>query len=287
MMEGEMSEIAARLRELAKEEVDSRGRTMLLVAVSTVDQVAGEMGNTRREVEIAALRARLAPRRYARNLGTVGYEGQIALLEATVGVVGVGGLGGWVVEGLARMGVGHLVLIDGDVFQENNLNRQAFCVEGNLGQSKVEAAQDRVLGVNAAVEVDICQVRAGESEMTELLSRCDVVVDALDALPIRLVLQGVAKRLGVPLVHGAIAGFVGQVMTILPGDPGLAALYGQKAPPEHGIETEWGNPSATPLMVAAWQIQEVVKLLTGKGEPLRRRMLFLDGEVGDVDVLRV
>lgn len=282
-----MDEIAARLREVAEEHVDPRGRKVHLVSISTVDRVAVETGLSRRQVEIAALRAQVLPLRYGRNLGTVGYEGQIALLEATVGVVGLGGLGGWVVEGLARMGVGHLILIDGDVFQEGNLNRQAFCVESNIGQSKVEAAQGRIRAVNAAVEVDGFEVRAGESEMARLLSGCNVIVDALDELPIRLVLQKVAERLGVPLVHGAIAGFVGQVMTIFPGDPGLAALYGQKAPPEHGIETEWGNPAATPLMVAAWQIHEVVKLLTGKGEPLRRRMLFLDGEVGVVDVLRV
>jgi molybdopterin/thiamine biosynthesis adenylyltransferase len=282
-----MDEIANQLRELAEEHVGARGQKLLLVSISAVDAVASETGHSRREVEIVALQSQVLPLRYGRNLGTVGYEGQIALLEATVGVVGIGGLGGWVVEGLARMGVGHLVLVDGDVFQEGNLNRQAFCLESNIGQSKVEAARDRVLAVNAAVEVDAFQVRVGEDEMARLLSGCDVIVDALDALPIRLVLQGVAKRLGVPLVHGAIAGFVGQVMTILPGDPGLSALYGQKAPPEHGIETEWGNPAATPMMVAAWQIHEVVKLLTGRGEPLRRRMLFLDGEVGLVDVLQV
>ena len=282
-----MGDIAARLREVAEEHVGPDGQKVLLVSMSAVQQAAEETAHTRCEVELAALRAQIVPLRYGRNLGTVGYEGQIALLESTVGVVGVGGLGGWVVEGLARMGVGHLVIIDGDVFQEGNLNRQAFCLEGNLGQAKVEAARDRVAAVNGAVEVHAYQTRAGEREMAALLGGCTVIVDALDALPIRLVLQRVAKELGVPLVHGAIAGFVGQVMTVFPGDPGLAALYGQKAPPEHGIETAWGNPSATPLMVAAWQIHEVVKLVTGKGEPLRRRMLFLDGEVGVVDVLQV
>jgi len=282
-----MPEIGARLRELAEKHVDARGRKVLLVSIATVDRVAGETGHSRRQVEIAALREQVLPQRYGRNLGTVGYEGQIALLEAKVGIVGIGGLGGWVVEGLARMGVGHLVLIDGDVFQEGNLNRQALCVEGNVGQPKVDAARDRVLVVNGAVQVDAFQVRAGQGEMVELLTGCDVIVDALDALPIRLVLQAVAERLNVPLVHGAIAGFVGQVMTIFPGDPGLRALYGEKAPPEHGIEAQWGNPAATPLMVAAWQIHEVVKLVTGRGEPLRRRMLFLDGEVGVVDVLQV
>jgi molybdopterin/thiamine biosynthesis adenylyltransferase len=283
----ETGEIAAHLREKAQEHVDASGKKVLLVSIETVRAVAEETALTRREVELAALRARMLPTRYERNLGTVGYEGQIALLESTVGVVGVGGLGGWVVEGLARMGVGRLVIIDGDVFQEGNLNRQAFCLEGNLGQPKVAAARERLRDVNGAVEVTAFQVRAGEGELPELLRGCDVIVDALDALPIRLALQRVANELGVPMVHGAIAGFVGQVMTVFPGDPGLAALYGQKAPPEHGVETQWGNPAATPLMVAAWQVHEVVKVVTGKGEPLCRRMLFLDGEVGVVDVLQV
>jgi molybdopterin/thiamine biosynthesis adenylyltransferase len=258
-----------------------------MITSAGVQEVAGEIGLSRREMEIAALREHVLPTRYARNLGTVGWEGQIALLQSTVGIVGAGGLGGWVIEGLARMGVGQLIIIDGDVFEENNLNRQAFCVERNLGHSKVEAARKRVAEVNAAVEVVTHQVRVDEPQMVELLHGADVLVDALDALPARLALQRAARELSVPLVHGAIAGFVGQVMTILPDDPGLLGLYGRNRVPEHGIEAQWGNPAATPMMVAAWQIQEVVKLLAGRGEPLQRRMVFMDSEIGAIDILQV
>ena len=239
------------------------------------------------EVEIAALREYLVPARYVRNLGTVGWEGQLALLKSTVGIVGAGGLGGWIVEGLARMGVGRLIVIDGDVFQDSNLNRQGFCTERNLGQSKVEAARQRVAQVNPAVEVVAHKVRVDEEQMVELLHGAEVVVDALDALPTRLSLQRAARKLSVPLVHGAIAGFVGQVMTILPEDPGLLGLYGRDRVPERGIEAQWGNPAATPMMVAAWQIQEVVKLVTVQGVTLHRRMLFMDSETGAVDILLV
>jgi molybdopterin/thiamine biosynthesis adenylyltransferase len=123
--------------------------------------------------------------------------------------------------------------------------------------------------------------------MLELLHGASVLVDALDALPTRLALQRAARRLGVPMVHGAIAGYVGQVMTIFPEDAGLYGLYGDEHVPERGIEAQWGNPAATPMMVAAWQVQEVVKLLTGRGEPLRHRLLFMDSEVGAVDTLQV
>ncbi len=76
-------------------------------------------------------------------------------------------------------------------------------------------------------------------------------------------------------------------MTVFPGDPGLVALYGEEGIPQRGIETHWGNPAATPMMVAAWQIQEVVKLITGRGEPLRNRLLLFDAESGTVDEIHI
>jgi molybdopterin/thiamine biosynthesis adenylyltransferase len=208
-------------------------------------------------------------------------------LESTVAIVGCGGLGGWIIEGLARMGVGHLILIDGDTFGENNLNRQALCTEANLGQLKTEAARERIARVNAATEVTVHPVMADEESMREMLASADVVVDALDTLPTRLVLQKVVQSLGIPVVHGAIGGYVGQVMTVFPDDEGLYALYGRGDVPEQGIEAQLGNPAATPMMVAAWQIQEVIKILLGTGEPLRNRLLFMDAESGVVEILEV
>ncbi len=283
-----MQEIGERLRALAVETTDAHGEQFWVISSARIREAAEQVGLSRREAEIAALRGHVLPGRYVRNLGTVGWEGQIALLQSTVGIIGAGGLGGWIIEGLARMGVGRLIIIDNDVFEENNLNRQAFCREGNLGQPKVEAARQRVAEVNVAVEVVTHQVRVDKpQEMVELLRGAGVLVDALDALPTRLALQQAARELSVPLVHGAIAGYVGQVMTIFPDDPGLLGLYGEGPVPEHGIEVQWGNPAATPMMVAAWQIQEVIKLLTGRGELLRRRMLFMDSEIGAIDILQV
>lgn len=282
-----MKGIARRLRELAVETKDARGEPSWILSLVHIQELAAETDLSRREVEIAALREHVLPMRYLRNLGTVGWEGELALLQSTVGIVGAGGLGGWIIEGLARMGVGRLIILDGDVFEENNLNRQAFCREGDLGRPKAEVARQRVAEVNAAVEVVAHYVRVDEEQMVQLLQGSNVLVDALDALPTRLALQRAARRLSVPMVHGAIAGYVGQVMTIFPEDAGLFGLYGGDRVPERGIEAQWGNPAATPMMVAAWQVQEVVKLLTGRGEPLRHRLLFMDGEIGAVDILQV
>jgi len=282
-----MIDLVKKMQQLATSVVTPDGKEKRLLPLSTVRQLAREGDLSVREVEIQALKARILPARYERNQGTVEWEGQVKLLESTVAIVGCGGLGGWIVEGLARMGVGYLIIIDGDAFAENNLNRQALCTEANLGQLKTEAARERVARVNSATEVTVHPVMADEESMREMLAGADVVVDALDTLPTRLVLQKVAQSLGVPVVHGAIGGYVGQVMTVFPGDEGLYAIYGRGDVPERGIEAQLGNPAATPMMVAAWQIQEVIKILLGTGEPLRNRLLFMDAESGVAEILEV
>jgi molybdopterin/thiamine biosynthesis adenylyltransferase len=280
------SDLAARLRAAATPVVGPDGQERRLVPLAAVHRIAQQSGVSPREVEIAALREHILPARYERNLGTVGWEGQSKLLESTVAVVGAGGLGGWVIEGLARMGVGRLIVIDGDVFAENNLNRQALCTEATLGRPKAEVATERVAAVNAAVEVTVYVRLATAENMAHLLHGAQVVVDALDSLPTRLVLQDACRALGVPMVHGAIAGYMGQVTTIFPGDAGLRALYGDVVP-EHGIERQLGNPAGTPLMVAAWQVQETIKLLLDSGSPLRGRLLLLDAEAGTAEIVAI
>jgi molybdopterin/thiamine biosynthesis adenylyltransferase len=257
------------------------------IALERVQALAGEFGVSLREVELTALEARVLPRRYLRSLGTVGWEGQIRLLRSTVAVVGLGGLGGNVVEGLARMGVGRLIVVDGDVFLDHNLNRQVLCSEDDVGLVKAEVTQSKIIQINAAVEVIVHIEEATRENLPRLLDGAEVVVDALDRLPSRLMLQGVAQEMGIPMVHGAIAGYSGQVMTIFPGDGGLRALFGGGSVPERGLEVQLGCPAATPMMVAAWQVQEVLKILLGRGQLLRHKVLFMDAEAGTVDFLEI
>jgi len=274
--------LLARIRESAE-----ATEGLEVIALDRVRALAGEFGVLSREVELTALEARVLPRRYLRSLGTVGWEGQIKLLRSTVAVVGLGGLGGNVVEGLARMGVGRLILVDFDVFVDHNLNRQVLCSEGDVGLLKAEVARARVAQVNAAVEVIAHPDEATRENLPRLLEGAEVVVDALDRLPSRLMLQEVAQKIGIPMVHGAIGGYVGQVMTIFPGDEGLRALYGGGSVPQQGIEVQLGCPAATPMMVAAWQVQEVLKILLGRGQLLRYKMLFLDAEAGTFEFLEI
>lgn len=263
----------------------TREGDFLVLSHRAIRDLAARHGLDPRQAEIRCLQAGVMPTRYQRNRGTVGVEGQLRLLRSAVAVVGCGGLGGWVIEGLARMGVGRLVVVDCDSFNESNLNRQLLATEDSLGRAKTEVARERVAAVNAAVEVVARQMRAEAGNLAELLKGVDAVVDALDTIPLRLALQEAAAVAGIPLVHGAIAGYAGQVTTVFPGDAGLRRVYGGDNTPEHGIEWELGNPAATPMMVAAWQIHEVVKLLLGRGEPLRDRLLVLDAEYGSVQCL--
>jgi molybdopterin/thiamine biosynthesis adenylyltransferase len=240
------------------------------------------------DVELKALEIGVVPRRYLLNLGTIGAEGQAKLLQATVAVVGLGGLGGYVVEALARMGVGRLILIDGDAFEEHNLNRQILSTGTTLGMNKAHVAQQRAVEINGAVQAIAHATMLTNENLPQLLTGADVVVDGLDRLSTRLLLEKGAQALSIPMVHGSIAGFLGQVMTIFPGDPGLHSLYGEPGElPEQGLEAQLGTPAATPMAVAAWEAQEVIKILLGRGKLLRRRLLVLDMESGTSDILQL
>lgn len=237
---------------------------------------------SRRDTEVALLQRGIVPERYARNLGALGLEGQIVLLQATVVVIGAGGLGGWAAEGMCRLGVGRLALVDHDVYQDSNLNRQLGCTEETLGRRKAAALAERLRTVNGAVEVIARDERLTPANAHEMLQGANVAIDALDSIHTRLLLQRATRELGIPLVHGAIAGWTGQVMTVLPGDIGLEALYGATPTIDRGIEAQTGTPSPTPMMVAAWLVQECAKLITGRGAPLRNRLLMLDALYGEV-----
>ncbi len=212
--------------------------------------------------------------RYMRNLEAISETQQTTLSEKTVLVAGCGGLGGYVIECLARVGVGHLVVVDGDVFEESNLNRQLLSSRMNLGKPKVLAAQQRVMAVNPQVRVDAFQMVLDVDSINGVMQGCDVVVDALDGIPARLLLQDAAQKAGIPLIHGAIAGWCGQVCVIQPGERKLDALYGIATQPK-GAENEQGCLSFSAALVASIQAAEVVKTLLGVGN-LIDGLLYID-----------
>ncbi len=250
------------------------------IGLAGVRRAARALAKSEREVEIAALRREVIPCRYYRNIASLGTEGQARLLSSTAAVVGAGGLGGLIIELLARIGVGRLILIDGDSFTEDNLNRQLLCREEDIGRKKVERAAERTAEVNSAVEVTARPVFLTAENAAGLLFGAEVVIDALDRIPVRILLEKAASRLGVPLVHGAIGGFMGQVSTVRPGEETLSAtVYGaREGGSARGIESVLGTPTPTPAVVASLEAMEAVKLLLGRGIPLKNELLYLDLE---------
>jgi len=277
-------DIIQHIAESAEIYVAPDGKKYPVISLKAVTSITQTKGDLAREVEIAALKQGITPWRYLRNTGTIGLDGQIKLLQSTVAVVGAGGLGGTIIELLARQGIGHLIIIDNDRFAEQNLNRQLMSTENNLGDYKATVATKRVKDINSAVTVTTFLEKLTKENAHGLLKDAKVVADGLDNLPSRFAVEEACRDLGIPFVHGTIAGFSGQLTTIFPEDAGLSCIYGSSdSLPEQGIEVKIGNPSATPAMIAAWQVQEIVKIITGIGKPLRNHLLMLDAMEGIAD----
>jgi len=238
-------------------------------------EAAERFGVTLAQVEEVALEREILPARYQRNRTIITVSDQLILFRSSVAVIGCGGLGGYIVEELARLGVGKIVVIDPDVFEEHNLNRQLFSSPENLGTAKVAAAARRIGEINPAVNLVPIQAAFSPEYGAAMLDGCQVVVDALDSIQVRLELADVCAALDVPLVHGAIAGWYGHVTTQFPGDDTVQTIY-RSWKSGKGVEQTLGNPSFTPAVVASVEVAEVCKLLLGRGTPLKGRKLIID-----------
>ena len=222
-------------------------------------------------------------KRYQRNLGTLGEEGQKKLLGAHVVIIGAGGLGGSVFENLVRAGIGTITIVDPEVFEPTNLNRQLLSSENNIGRKKVEIAKEHASKINSDINVIAVDDRVTSENAESLLKNSDIVCDCIDSIPDRFIIQNAAGRLEIPMVHAAVAGTTGQLMTILPGDIGLKAIYGDEAfVPIKGEEEELGTPSSTVSAIAALQAHETIGIVTGNQTPLRNELLRVNLESWNV-----
>ncbi|HHW19384.1 MAG TPA: HesA/MoeB/ThiF family protein [Firmicutes bacterium] len=294
-----MSSLNDFLRERARSRRLTDGKEYWLIAGDAINEASISFGIPVRTVELTALESGLVPARYAQNIPDLGFEGQKKMLQSCVAVVGAGGLGGYVCELLARLGVGRLIVIDGDSFEETNLNRQIYCTQSDLGKPKAEVAVRRIRGINESVDVEGIVAFATEETLPDLIKGADVLIDCVDSGQARLMLQKVCGNLGIPMVHGALGGFIGRVMSVWPGDLGVRAFYEgaetdtstgharafRSAPSERvGIRANpysytgplVGSPAVTPAAIAPWQVSEVLKIITGKGSPLKNEVLVID-----------
>lgn len=212
-------------------------------------------------------------KRYSRNFKALSEEDQYKLFDSSVCVVGCGGLGGYIIEILARLGVGKITAVDGDVFDETNLNRQLLSEDALIGKEKALAAETRVAGINPNVKLTPVVKFLTAENGEDIIKGHDIVIDALDSAEARIVLKDICRKLDLIMIHGAIGGWHGQLSVVRPEDEIIEKLYGG------GFESdskELGNPSFIPPVIASLEVTECVKVLLGKGSPLYGKLLAID-----------
>jgi molybdopterin/thiamine biosynthesis adenylyltransferase len=213
--------------------------------------------------------------RYDRQLmiKEIGETGQEKLKKAKVLIASAGGLGSPICIYLAAAGVGTIRLIDSDTVDLSNLNRQILHGYGDIGRAKVHSARDKLEGLNPAVKIEALEVTITEDNLDSLVETCDLIVDALDNLPTRYLLNQAAVRHQIPFFHGAVSGFEGRVMTVLPGKTACLRCMSRGPVPAEKFPVI----GVTPGIIGLIQATEVIKFLVGAGHLLTNRLLRYDG----------
>lgn len=213
--------------------------------------------------------------RYDRQIMIEGFgeAGQRRLKKARVVVAGAGGLGSAVATYLAAAGIGWIRLVDHDVVEPGNLNRQVLHWERDIGRKKVVSTAEKLGQLNSHVEVEAVDETITETSVSRLVEGCDLIVDAVDNLPVRYLLNRVALTRSLPFFHGAVHGFEGRAMTVIPWESAcLGCVYRGAVP-----ETKFPAIGPTPAIIGCIQATEVIKHVAGMGRLLTDRLLVYDG----------
>lgn len=220
--------------------------------------------------------------RYSRHilLDEVGVEGQQRILEASVLVVGLGGLGSAACLYLATAGVGHLTLVDHDVVDLTNLQRQIVHTEARVGQPKVESARHALLAINPGLRISALQERADAPRLQTLVAAANVVLDCSDNFTTRQAINAACVNQGVPLVSGAAIRFDGQLAVYDPrqaDSPCYACVFPPASDFEETRCATMGVFAPLVGIIGSMQAAEALKLIAGAGIPAVGRLLMLDG----------
>jgi molybdopterin/thiamine biosynthesis adenylyltransferase len=203
----------------------------------------------------------------------IGEEGQERLKQARVLVAGAGGLGSPIAIYLAAAGVGTIRIVDHDRVDVTNLNRQVLHWEKDRGVLKVDSATEKLRELNPHVNLESVHKTIDEANIMQLVEGFDAIVDAMDNLPTRYLLNKAAIDRNIPFFHGAVRGFEGRVMTVIPGETAcLRCMYRGPIP-----EEKFPVIGVAPALVGAVQVTEVIKYIVGAGGLLANRLLVYDG----------
>jgi adenylyltransferase/sulfurtransferase len=212
-------------------------------------------------------------KRYKRQMMLFGDEGQERLKKAHIFIAGAGGLGSPVSLYLAVAGVGTITIVDMDVVDQTNLNRQILHCDQDIGRKKTTSAKKKLQEINPDITVNAIDVKIDETNVADLVGDAHGIVDAMDNYPTRYLLNNAAIGKGIPLFHGGIRGFYGQATTIIPGTtPCLKCIF-PKPPPKEVFPVV----GVTAGFIGMVQANEVIKFLLGIGDLLTGRLLIWDG----------
>lgn len=222
--------------------------------------------------------------RYSRHilLKDVGVEGQEKIRNGKVLVVGVGGLGAPVALYLAAAGVGTIGIVDGDVVDLSNLQRQVIHFTGDVGHPKVESARDKMLAINPNVKVNTIREFLMSDNALDIIKDYDFIVDGTDNFPVKFLINDACVMAGKPFSHGGILRFEGQTFTHLPGTACYRCLF-KSPPPANAVPTcsQAGVLGAIAGMLGTIQAAETLKYLTGVGELLTNKLLTFNAKTMD------
>jgi|LGVF01.2.fsa_nt_gb molybdopterin/thiamine biosynthesis adenylyltransferase len=208
----------------------------------------------------------------SKNLGIMSKEELLLISKKNVLIIGVGGLGGYVASSLARLGVKEITIVDFDKFDESNINRQLYANTKTLGKSKVEITKQQLIDINPDINITIIDKRYDENIDLSKFDSIDIVFDAVDNIPTKVLIENHCAKLDIPLIHGAIAGWYGQVGIILPNTNILNKIYQHN---KSGAEKELKSPTFIPAIIGNLMVSEFIKFYLHK-LPLINKLLFID-----------
>jgi adenylyltransferase/sulfurtransferase len=203
----------------------------------------------------------------------LGESGQEKLKKARVVIAGSGGLGSPIALYLTAAGIGTLRIIDNDIVELSNLNRQILHWDKDIGKEKAKSAHDKLTQLNKNVTIETINATIDETNVYDLTAGFDVIVDAMDNMPTRYLLNKAAIEHKMPFVHGAVSGLEGRAMTVIPGESACIRCIYHGTPPK----IKFPVLGTTPGIIGAIQATEVIKYLTGIGTLLTNRLLIYDG----------
>jgi molybdopterin/thiamine biosynthesis adenylyltransferase len=250
------------------------GRRVRVVGLDALRQLCRDMGLTLPAGARKAVAQDVMPLPLLKNLHALSVAEQARLLDSTVLLAGAGGLGGYVLELLARFGVGRILVADGDGFEDSNLNRQLLSTAENLGQNKARAGVERTRMIAPLIRVEALEFFLDQSNLPAVLGGVDIVVDALGGIAPRLALHEAAGRAGKPVVAAAVAGWTALVGSERPGQVGISSLWTN--PADKDAEHVLGSLAPAACLAATLQAVEVARYLTRGELRLAGRMLHAD-----------